>query len=137
MCKKLKSVGIKMSTRKVLTLEQRVEALKFLEQGKSSRDVTNIMGVGRTQIQNILKRKAEVLSEFESNAAPDRKRKRHKTGNEELNELCWKWFQDAVKRRINVTGPLLKEKALKFAKDLQNEDFKASNGWLESFDQKA
>ena len=122
-----------MSTLKVLTLEQQVEAFKFLEQGKSSRDVANIMGKGRTKIQNILKRTAEVLSKFESNAASIEKRKQHKTGNKELNDLCLKWFQDAVKRRINVTGPLLKEKALKFAKDLQNEDFKASNGWLESF----
>jgi hypothetical protein len=38
-----------------------------------------------------------------------------------------------VNRRINVTGPLLKEKALKFASDFGISTFKASNGWLESF----
>lgn len=36
-------------------------------------------------------------------------------------------------RRVNVSGPLLKEKALKFASDLGIDSFKASNGWLESF----
>ena len=39
----------------------------------------------------------------------------------------------SVNRRINVTGPLLKEKALKFASDFGILTFKASNGWLESF----
>jgi hypothetical protein len=36
-------------------------------------------------------------------------------------------------RKINVSGPLLKEKALKFAKDLNKPEFKVSNGWLEAF----
>jgi hypothetical protein len=46
------------------------------------------MGVGRTQIQQIIKRKSEVLDDYESNVSNDRKRKRHKTGNEDINDLC-------------------------------------------------
>ena len=120
-------------SRKVLTLEQRLEVVKHLENGKSSREIVQIMGVGRTQIQTINKRKAEIREDYENNISSDRKRKRHKTGNEEINELCWTWFQDAVQRRINVTGPLLKEMALKFSADLKIDNFKASNGWLDCF----
>jgi predicted DNA-binding protein YlxM (UPF0122 family) len=96
-------------SRKVLTLEQRLEVVKHLENCKSSREIAQIMGVGRTQIQTINKRKAEILEDYENNISSDRKR--HKTGNEEINELCWTWFQDAVQCRINITGPLLKEMA--------------------------
>jgi transposase len=101
----------------VLTLEQRFEVVKHLKNGKSSREIAQIMGVGRTKIQTINKRKAEIQEDYENNVSSDRKRKRHKTGNEEINELCWTWFQDVVQRRINVTGPLLKEMALKFSTD--------------------
>ena len=61
---------------KVLTLSERVEAIKLHDGGKSSRDVAQIMGVGRTQIQQIIKRKGEVLDDYESNFSNDRKRKR-------------------------------------------------------------
>jgi transposase len=112
-------------SRKVLMLEQRLEVVKHLENGKSSREIAQIMGVGRTQIQTINKRKAEILEDYENNVSSDRKRKRHKIGNEEINELCWTWFQDAVQCKINVTGPLLKEMALKFSADLKIDSFKA------------
>ena len=119
--------------RKVLTLDQRVEAIKLLDSGKPAYKVAEDFGVGKTQIQNLRKRKAEVLADYEQNVPGNTKRRRHLTGNENINSLCLEWFKDAVNRRINVTGPLLKEKALKFASDFGISTFKASNGWLESF----
>jgi IS30 family transposase len=65
----------------VLTLSKRVEDIKLHDGGKSSRDVAQIMGIGRTQIQQIIKRKSEVLDDYESNVSNDRKRK--KTQNRE------------------------------------------------------
>ena len=67
-------------SRKVLTLSERVEAIKLHDGGKSSRDVAQIMGVGRTQIQQIIKRKSKVLDDYQSNVSNNWKRKRHKTG---------------------------------------------------------
>ena len=84
-------------SRKVLTLSERVEVIKLHDGGKSSRDVAQIMGVGRMQIQQIIKRKSEVLDDYESNVSNDRKRKRHKTGNKDINDLCWDWVQDAIR----------------------------------------
>jgi hypothetical protein len=55
------------------------------------------------------------LNDFENNVSGSTKRCGHVTGNEEINELCLEWFKDAVNRRINVTRPLLKEKALVYA----------------------
>jgi hypothetical protein len=41
-----------------------------------------------------------------------RKRQRRATGNEDINQLCWDWFQEATSRRINISGPLIQEQAL-------------------------
>ena len=56
----------------------------------------------------------------------DRKRQKRITGNEDINDLCLKWFNDCMGRKITVYGPLLKEKVLKFAKDLNKPEFKTS-----------
>lgn len=101
--------------RTVLSIQDKAKAIELSEKGLSSRKISEIFKCGKTQVD------------------PERKRRRHITGNEEINELCWKWFQDATKRRICVTGPLLQEQARKFSTQLNNDSFKASNGWLEFF----
>ena len=94
-----------------------------MESGKSAWAVSKEMGVGKAQITQISKRKAEILCDIENNVPGERKRKRHKTSNEEINNLCWSWLKEAMTRKINVIGPLLKEQALKFASDLKIETF--------------
>lgn len=120
-------------TRIVLDLQQKYEAIQKLDKGIPAYKVAEELGVGKTQIQNLRKRKLEVISDFENNVPMNTKRRRHATGNEKINDLTLAWFEDAVKRKIVVTGPLLKTKALDFASKLNISEFKASNGWLESF----
>ena len=128
-----KSFDSNSPKRKCLTLDERVEVVKLLESGQSSRVIAAKLGVGRTQIQNVCKRKREIMEEYDSNSNPESKRVRRVTANDEINELCYKWFVDATSRQVNVSGPLLQQKALKIASELNIESFKASNGWLEAF----
>ena len=121
------------SKRKTVTLSERVDVIKEGEKGQSSRELSAKFGVGRTQIQCILKRKAEVMAEYESAASPSKRRNARPTGNEPINELCLKCFLEATNRKINVSGPMIQEKALQFARELDIPTFTASNGWLESF----
>jgi hypothetical protein len=46
-----------------------VKVIIHCDVGKSCRAVGEEMGVGRTQIMNILKRKREILDDFENNAS--------------------------------------------------------------------
>jgi len=57
-----------------LSLEERVQVIKSSERGESSRGIAERLGVGQTQIQNTVKRKGDVLSEFETENNPERKR---------------------------------------------------------------
>jgi len=64
--------------------------------GKVTRLWPRKMGDGHTHITNILKRKRELIGDFENNVPSSRKRQRCVTGNENINKLCWDWFQDFV-----------------------------------------
>ncbi|KAH3775866.1 hypothetical protein DPMN_177275 [Dreissena polymorpha] len=62
------------SKRKFLTLEERVKVISLLGEGHSCRRVASDLGVGKTQIQSILKRKHEIMDEFEENVNGESKR---------------------------------------------------------------
>ncbi|KAG1651342.1 Tigger transposable element-derived protein 4 [Nymphon striatum] len=122
--------------RKFLSLDEKLKAINLLEKGSPAYKVAEEFGVGKTQIQNLRKRKCEVFEQVERNVPLDTKRRRRATGNEEINQLTYEWFKDAVSRRVPVTGPLLQTKALDFASQLNVSDFKASKGWLQSFNRR-
>ena len=121
----------KKNNRVCLTLEKKVEVIREQEKsGKSSRALASQFNCGKTQIDNILKRRREWLEAYELDPTNSLKRKARRTRNDEINALTWEWFMEAT---VPVTGTLLQEKALSFADRLGISTFKASNGWLESF----
>eukprot|EP00058_Branchiostoma_floridae_P001435 XP_002586923.1 hypothetical protein BRAFLDRAFT_130452 [Branchiostoma floridae] len=120
--------------KKTLTLGEKIEVIKRYERGGiGARTLAGQYGVGKTQIQNIVNRKHEYLDDFENNAPVNKRRKLLHTGNDEINKLCWEFYCDTTSRLVTCSGPLLQEQALNFANDLGVIEFKASNGWLESF----
>ena len=53
-----------LSKRKFLSLEDRVKMVRMLDSERSSRIIASEFGVGRTQVQNVAKRKREFLRIF-------------------------------------------------------------------------
>ncbi|XP_054630194.1 tigger transposable element-derived protein 4-like isoform X2 [Dunckerocampus dactyliophorus] len=125
--------------RNQLSLQKKIEVIRMHDKDKlSARSIAEKLSIqghrcGRTQILNILKRKKEWIEEFKSNMPLDRKRKVRKTANDELNAILYEWFKDSRARQLPVSGPLLQEKAKEIATQLQLDEFKASNGWLDAF----
>uniref|UniRef100_H2ZUN2 HTH CENPB-type domain-containing protein n=1 Tax=Latimeria chalumnae TaxID=7897 RepID=H2ZUN2_LATCH len=112
-----------------LTLKQKVELIKNSE-GKSHHVLIQLYGCGRTQVDNILKRKAEYLSAYEENEDSDRKQHCSGSSYNDVDLLIWEWFQHACSLNMPVSGTMIQKKALEFAKQLNKPDFKVSNGWL-------
>ena len=63
--------------------------------------------IGRTQTTSIIKRKAYLLLEYDQNNSIDRKRMLQNTGNEDVNIICWEWFQTARSQNIRLRDPNL------------------------------
>ena len=55
------------SKRKVLTLDKRIQVIER-SKTKSARKIAEEFQIGKTQVQNILKRKADLMADYENNA---------------------------------------------------------------------
>ena len=55
------------------------------------------------------------------------------TDYDEINRAMFEWFVSARTKGIPISGPLIQTEALETVKKLGKHNFKASNGWLESF----
>lgn len=118
-----------------LTLDDKIKLINESElvPKPTQKQLSEKFGVGKTTVSDILKRKSEYLSSFESNDNGQKCRFSHSTKNDQLNELMWDWFRQAREKSIPLSGPILQGKSLEFANQLGLTDFKASNGWLDKF----
>jgi hypothetical protein len=77
-----------------------------------------------------LKNKKKIVNAFES--GNNRSTQKLKSSSyENLDKAVYKWFVKVRDEGLPVNGPILKEKAIKYAEELGIENFKASNGWFE------
>lgn len=120
--------------RKILTLEERVKVVKLNEKGDSARKIATLMDVGKTQIQSIIKDKETVINQWENGTDGKRKILHAKRSLFcDLNDRVYEWFCSARSKNIPISGKLIQEKALTIALEMNNDDFMASNGWLQKF----
>ncbi|XP_065652673.1 major centromere autoantigen B-like [Hydra vulgaris] len=54
----------------------------------------------------------------------------------QVNKAVLKWFKQMRANNVPISGLLVKEKPLYFAKKLSFENFQASNGWPDKFRKK-
>ena len=76
--------------------------------------------------------KESTIANFETNAPASRNGTRHQV----VDNAVYEWYCLARERLVPVSGPMLQAEALLPAKELGNNSFKASNGWLQSFKQR-
>jgi hypothetical protein len=121
-------------TRVVLDLNTRVKVIHASEQDKLSvKQIMKMFNIGKTQVYEILKKKTEILMRWENCGNGKIKRELKKTANEDVNEIVWEWFVSVRAKNHRVSGPMVQEYAKQVAQKLGKTEFKASNGWLESF----
>lgn len=120
--------------RKRLSLKDKINIIAESEKyALSSRKLAEKYGVGKTQINDIMKNKNQFKKMFEEGVNLEQKRKFPKSEGLAVDQVVYSWFCKARNKAIPISGPLLKQKALETASSLKMENFAASNGWLESF----
>ena len=121
--------------RNELTLKQKHDLVIEFENNPNitQRQLSEKYDIGRTTVSDILKRKNEYKFNFENIVNPDRKRTVRNTRFSEVNDIVYEWFKDAFKNDVRLKGSAIQEKAINVAFELGLYDFRASNGWLDSW----
>ena len=121
--------------RKKLSIEEKITVIETVGSGQSQRSVAKLFDVSKTQVQHIIATKDELLLEYQEtlNNSQSRPKRHRKTNNEEINEATLKWYHERRSQNLPVSGSMLQEKALELSRIVNNETFKASNGWLHAF----
>uniref|UniRef100_A0A8C5MJZ0 HTH CENPB-type domain-containing protein n=1 Tax=Leptobrachium leishanense TaxID=445787 RepID=A0A8C5MJZ0_9ANUR len=116
-----------------LKLRDKILVLYAYENNETVPSLATQFGVSRSQIVQIIRRREELLDALQNNVSGDRIRRRRRTTNDRVNAAVWEWLLSTKGSDIPLSGRIIREKALQIARELGVGDFKASNGWLNSF----
>ncbi len=108
-----------------------MSVIKKVDSGTSCRAIASEFGVGKTQVQTIVKEKEDIMKRWEEGERSNVKYCKPRTaGYCDLDKIMWEWFTRARSKNIPVSGKTIQEKALMYAAELGHSEFTDSNGWL-------
>lgn len=118
--------------RVVLSIKDKLEAVRRVESGAILRNVASDYGVGVSTVSDWVKCKSKLLEH--SCKIPNRKTMKE-AQFEKLNEAVFFWFTQQRAKGMPLSGPIIQEKAKLLAEMLGEEgtNFCASSGWLDRF----
>ena len=87
----------------MLDLNTRVKVIHASERDKLSvKQIMKMFNIGKTQVSQILKKKTEILMQWENCGNGKIKREFKKTANEDVNEIVWEWFVSVSEKSPRV-----------------------------------
>ena len=112
----------------VQTLAEKYQALRDLENGISNKNAAEKYGVPKNTVSNCLKNKEKLFTALEKFS--NKCRKVRESNYQDIDNVVFKWFLSQRGKSIPIDGTFIKEKVMKYAKELGATDFKALDGWL-------
>ena len=107
------------------TVSQKYNALKDLEKGLSNKEVAAKYGVPKNTLSTWVKNKQKIFSTFEQSKVTAKRKKLRTGAYDDVDQAVFKWFNSKRSQQIPIDGPMLKEKAIDFAKARNQPDFKS------------
>ncbi|KAI1707320.1 tc5 transposase DNA-binding domain-containing protein [Ditylenchus destructor] len=109
------------------------EKAKILDahQNNSVRTLAKEFKISHSAVSKIVKQKDEILSALDRGLSGNRAIRQGK--HEDLEKALDLWIKDLLARGGELDWPIVREKALTFAKELEIDNFVASDGWLRNF----
>ena len=115
-----------------MTIEVKYLALNELEkEGTAKKSIAKRYGVPPNTLSYWVKNKSDIFAKYESGQYGAKRQKLLSGKYDNIDKAVYKWFVNARERNVPISGQIIREKALDFAKKFNEPDFKASEGWLD------
>jgi len=114
-------------------LEEKKNIISEVNKELKKGEVAKKYGISPSTLSTILKDQESILKQLQTSVFVPSRKRMQKAQFEDVDTAVYKWFQDVCSRNVPLTDPLIREKALEFAKMLEVENFQASVGWLNRF----
>ena len=112
------------------TLREKFQAFKDLEKGESNKDVVAKYNVPKNTLSTCVKNKEKLFDALKKGT--NVKRQKLKSGNHGLVEQAvFNWFLNIRSQNVPLSASMIQEKAVIFAKEVNTENFQASDGLLQ------
>ena len=112
-------------------LIQKYQIIRQIEKGMTNKEASEKFGVPKNTISTWMKNKDKLFEGLEQSSSDAKKMRR--CDYEQVYKAVFKWFSLQTSQNVPIDGPILKEKALQFAKIFNFPTFKASDGWLDKW----
>lgn len=121
-----------MATKRVLkclSIEEKYKLIKDVEDGLKKKEAADKYGIPASTVSTIFKNKESIINSFESGFRLCSKRVRTPKFKN-VDKAVLDWFSATRSQNMPISGAILKEKAIEFAKRFGDDNFTASTGWL-------
>ena len=112
-------------------LIQKYQIIRQIEKGMTNKEASEKFGVPKNTISTWMKNKDKLFEGLEQSSSGAKKMRR--CDYEQVDKAVFKWLFLQRSQNVPIDGPILKEKALQFAKSFNFPTFKASDGWLDKW----
>ena len=112
-------------------LIQKCQIIRQIEKGMTNKEASEKFGVPKNTISTWMKNKDKLFEGLEQSSS-DAKKMRG-CDYEQVDKAVFKWFSLQRSQNVPIDGPILKDKALQFAKTFNFPTFKATDGWLDKW----
>uniref|UniRef100_A0A3B3R5J0 HTH CENPB-type domain-containing protein n=1 Tax=Paramormyrops kingsleyae TaxID=1676925 RepID=A0A3B3R5J0_9TELE len=119
------------SKRRSITLDFKRKIVLLIETKiKTQADIVRDYALSKSTVSDIWsnREKYKTSSQF-----ADGSKKMRKSTYDDVEDALFLWLKQARSLGAPVSGPILKEKAVRLAVELGHNDFKCSDGWLDRF----
>lgn len=123
--------------RNMLTIQQKVEMLKKLDEGESVTNLRKEYDVGHSTIYDLKAQRYRILkfySESDSVVGMAKRKTLHRAMNSELDKALYTWYRECRDRDGQVTGPMIIKRARELHIEMSiKKECDYSSGWLQKF----